>query len=324
MTLETVEARLTSFGQLVSHLLMFLYRCYRILSVALWISLCQFKKLNAKVEEILVLRNGTHKRSTVQKIQRWKVLSIWCWASIGLPGMASPWRQRHDQTAKTRSSQRRGLPSCLPWITLWAWQLIRALHFAIAIVCIYFLYFYPITILLLVLSLYLKLYHFVSFCISMSRFPFLPPDIGCACGSCPESWRDHGFTQLKAMSNTSHKGARPNQQFKWAGISHRSSAVSSSSSRMPKCPTQDLDEIFFPSFHHFWPRKDFWPNAVLLLLWDETEADHVAAQQLHEKWVARRCCGSVASACDFSPRKSLAVCNPTWTWEILQKSNLNR
>ena len=31
----------------------------------------------------------------------------------------------------------------------------------------------------------------------------------------------------------------------------------------------DLDEVFLPSYYHFWPRRDFWPNTALVLVWDE-------------------------------------------------------
>ncbi|CAE7225068.1 Mpped1 [Symbiodinium sp. CCMP2456] len=49
----------------------------------------------------------------------------------------------------------------------------------------------------------------------------------------------------------------------------------------------DLDEVFLPSYYHFWPRLDFWPNTALVLVWDEeSEEDRKAARRLHEKWDA--------------------------------------
>lgn len=49
----------------------------------------------------------------------------------------------------------------------------------------------------------------------------------------------------------------------------------------------DLDEVFLPSYYHFWPRLDFWPNTALVLVWDEeSEEDRKAARRLHDKWDA--------------------------------------
>ena len=28
----------------------------------------------------------------------------------------------------------------------------------------------------------------------------------------------------------------------------------------------DLDEVFLPSYYHFWPRREFWPNTALVLV----------------------------------------------------------
>ncbi|CAE7564710.1 MPPED1 [Symbiodinium natans] len=49
----------------------------------------------------------------------------------------------------------------------------------------------------------------------------------------------------------------------------------------------DLDEVFLPSYYHFWPLQDFWPNTALVLVWDEeSEEDRRVAGRLHAKWDA--------------------------------------
>ena len=65
----------------------------------------------------------------------------------------------------------------------------------------------------------------------------------------------------------------------------------------------DLEKILLPTYHHFWPRKELWPNSALVLVWDEeSEEDRAAADRLHRTWDA------VLASKEGSSRRELVHC----------------